>query len=270
MVALAVTRIALGIEYDGSRFHGWQAQPGVRSVQGELMRALSGIADEPLRLQCAGRTDRGVHALGQVVHFDTRARREARAWLLGGNSRLPDDIAITWVREVDETFHARFSATARTYRYVIDLRPNRPALLRNQVAWHRWPLEVERMRRAARHLVGEHDFSAYRAAGCQARHAVRRIHHLEVSRQGRFVHIDIEANAFLHHMVRNIAGVLMEIGRGERPESWTAELLELRDRTAAGITAPAAGLYLVSVTYPDRFRLPPVPRPPLFDVGDNF
>jgi len=250
-------RIALGIEYDGSRFHGWQAQqPGVRTVQTVLEAALAEVADHPVQVVCAGRTDTGVHGLGQVVHFDTQAARSERNWLLGGNVNLPADVAIAWVREVGDDFHARFSAVSRRYRYVIFNRTARSAVLAGRVTWTHRPLDAERMHRAGQALVGEHDFSSYRALGCQAKSPVRTLHSLVVERHGDFVVLSVHANAFLHHMVRNIAGVLMAIGRGDRPEEWAGEVLALRDRTRGGVTAPPEGLYFEAVEYPSRFAIP--------------
>lgn len=252
-------RIALGVEYDGSDFRGWQVQqPGVRTIQGCLERALARVADHPVATICAGRTDAGVHATAQVVHFDTTAQRSARSWILGSNANLPDDISVQWACPVTDTFHARFAAMARRYRYVILNRPYRPALLRQRVAWVYQLLAVERMAAAATYLVGEHDFSSFRAVGCQAKSPVRTLYELSVQRQGNEVVIEAEANAFLHHMVRNIAGVLIAIGCGEQPVQWAGEVLAARDRTLGGVTAPAAGLCLVAVRYGDEFRLPTV------------
>lgn len=256
-------RIAMGVEYDGSGFCGWQLQEqGVRTVQGAVEAAVGRVAAHPARVHCAGRTDTGVHATAQVIHFDTRAIRDERAWVFGSNANLPKDVAVLWARPVPEDFHARFSATGRAYRYVILNRPIRPTFLRGRVSWACLPLEATRMAEAARDLLGEHDFSAYRAVACQAKSPVRTIRRLEVTRAGEFVFIDVEANAFLHHMVRNIAGVLMAVGEGVRDPDWTAELLAARDRSAGGVTAPAEGLYLVAVDYPARFGLPTPPPAP--------
>lgn len=252
-------RVALGVQYDGSGFRGWQAQqPGTRTVQIALEKALSRVADHPVRVVCAGRTDAGVHGVGQVAHFETTAVRSERAWVLGGNAHLPLDMNLNWAREAPDDFHARFSALARRYRYLILNQPQRSALWRGRAAWHYRPLDVERMQIAGQALVGEHDFSAFRAAECQARHPIRDIHELILHRQGDGVVLEVEANAFLHHMVRNIAGVLMTIGAGDRPIEWAQEVLERRDRTQAGVTAPAEGLYLLAVRYPERFGLPMV------------
>lgn len=250
-------RVAIGVQYDGSGFRGWQAQqPRTRTVQTVLEQALAKVANHPVRLVCAGRTDAGVHGVGQVAHFDTTALRSERAWVRGGNAHLPLDISLNWARETPDDFHARFAALARRYRYLILNRPQRSALWRERAAWHYRPLDAERMQRASQALVGEHDFSSFRAAECQARHPVRTVHELTLRRQGDGIVLDVEANAFLHHMVRNIAGVLMAIGAGDRPVEWAREVLERRDRTQAGVTAPAEGLYLVAVRYPEQFGLP--------------
>lgn len=249
-------RIALGIEYDGGAFNGWQRQSHAPSVQEAVERAVSKVADHPVGVVCAGRTDTGVHATAQVVHFDTSAQRRMRSWILGANANLPPGVSVTWARSVTEDFHARFKAQARQYRYVILNRMFRPALLRDRVCWDHNPLEAEAMHAAAQALVGEHDFSAFRALACQASHPVRTVHRLEVARRGDLIYLDIEANAFLHHMVRNIAGTLIAIGRGDQPVEWAGELLAGRDRSRSGITAPAGGLYFVKVSYPAQFGLP--------------
>ncbi|MFO1350041.1 MAG: tRNA pseudouridine(38-40) synthase TruA [Gammaproteobacteria bacterium] len=253
-------RIALGIEYDGTDFRGWQSQqPGVRTVQGALEAALAKIANHPVEVVSAGRTDAGVHASGQVVHFDATVERPLRAWTLGANTQLPADVSVSWAQVVPDYFHARFSAHARRYRYVILNRPTRSALHRQRTTWWHRPLDSEAMQAAARELIGKHDFSSFRSAECQARSPVRELRRLEITRQGEFVILEAEANAFLHHMVRNIAGVLMAIGGGDQPSTWAREVLQARDRTQAGMTAPAAGLILIAVTYPDEFGLPPPP-----------
>lgn len=250
-------RIAMGVEYDGSSFHGWQLQKsGVDTVQGRLETAVSAVAAEPIRIYCAGRTDAGVHGLGQVVHFDTSAIRSERNWLLGTNVNLPDEVNINWVKPVADDFHARFSATSRSYRYVILNRSSRSAIWRNRAVWVHHLLDEKLMHIAAQGLLGTHDFSSYRAIGCQAKSPVRTITRLEVSREADRVIIEISANAFLHHMVRNIAGVLMAIGKGEQPIDWSRQVLEHRDRTLGGVTAPPQGLFLVDVGYPDSFELP--------------
>jgi tRNA pseudouridine38-40 synthase len=249
-------RIAMGVEYDGRRFCGWQIQEGVETVQASLEAGLSVVANEPVKVICAGRTDTGVHAMGQVVHFDTTASRSPRSWVLGTNSNIDKAVAVVWAQAVSEDFHARFSATRRRYRYVIVNRPVRPTFAAGRVSWDHRPLDEARMATAARHLIGEHDFNAYRAVACQAHNPVRTVNRLEVTRRDDLVLIDIEANAFLHHMVRNIAGVLMSIGAGERDVDWSKTVLESRDRTAGGVTAPPFGLYLMDVTYPAEFGLP--------------
>lgn len=250
-------RVALGVQYDGAEFQGWQAQrTGVRTVQACLEQALAKVANHPIGLICAGRTDAGVHGIGQVVHFDTTAARSNRSWVLGGNANLPPDLSLAWACEVAEDFHARFSALARRYRYLIFNRPYRSAPWRKRAAWCRRPLDAEWMHAAGQAMVGEHDFSSFRAADCQARHPIREIRELTVRRRGEGVVLEVEANAFLHHMVRNIAGVLMAIGAGDRPVEWAEEVLERRDRTQGGVTAPAEGLYLLAVRYPARFGLP--------------
>lgn len=255
--AVTTTRIALGIEYNGSQFNGYQLQTsGTRTVQGELEKALSKVAAEPIRLSCAGRTDTGVHATGQVVHFDTHAKRELKAWMLGGNTNLPRDIAVHWVRQVSDDFSARFSAVSRSYRYLLYNRKVRPAVFQHNVAWSFESLDAEKMHEAAQLLLGEHDFSAFRASQCQAKHANREMQAITVQRMSDYIVLDIKANAFLHHMVRNIMGTLMVVGRGEQPVSWVADVLEGRDRKVAGMTASAAGLYLVDVEYPEHHGLP--------------
>ncbi|PUB74123.1 MAG: tRNA pseudouridine(38-40) synthase TruA [gamma proteobacterium symbiont of Ctena orbiculata] len=253
-------KIALGVEYDGSAFHGWQFQGDVRSVQESLQHALSRVADHAVTVHCAGRTDCGVHATGQVVHFETDAARSERSWVLGGNVNLPADISIGWAQEVPDSFHARFSALGRRYRYLILNRRYRSAQWRNRAVWIHQPLDESRMHRAAQTLLGNHDFSSYRAMGCQAKHPNRTIHSLDVERVGELISIEVHANAFLHHMVRNIAGVLIAIGKGEQEESWTREVLELRDRTLGGVTAPPQGLYLTKVDYPAEFAIPDPPQ----------
>ncbi len=256
-VAEGLTRLALGVEYKGARYRGWQRQEaGTPSVQETLERALSKVADAPVSIMCAGRTDAGVHGSGQVVHFDTAVQRPLRAWIMGTNANLPADISVTWAQPMPAHFHARFSAVARRYRYVIYNDPVRPAHLSEEVTWNHRPLEVARMREAARALVGTHDFTSFRAVQCQAKSPIKTLHHLRVIEHGRFIVLDVRANAFLHHMVRNIAGVLMTIGAGEREPAWTAEVLAARDRRQGGVTAHPYGLYLVRVEYPDEFVLP--------------
>ena len=252
-------RIALGLEYDGTAYNGWQRQRHGTGIQERLEAALSRVADEDVEAVCAGRTDAGVHAAGQVVHFDTRSERRDRSWLLGTNTNLPEDISVTWVRHVGDAFHARYSATARRYRYLILNRLERSALYRHRAWWIHEPLDAAAMQEAGRMLLGEHDFSAFRAAGCQASTPVREVRSLDVRRSGDWIEIDVVANAFLQHMVRNITGTLVAIGRGDRPPDWAAAVLEGRDRTAGGMAAPPHGLTFVSVSYPAEFGLPPIP-----------
>ena len=259
-------RIALGIEYYGNNYCGWQRQLEVDSVQAQLEKALSKVANEPIRVQCAGRTDTGVHATGQIVHFETTADRKLSAWTLGVNASLPDDIAVRWSKEVDESFHARFTATARRYRYVIYNHQFRPGILRHGVSHYTGDIDEKRMYEAAQLLLGEHDFTSFRAMHCQSKTPLRNVHHVKVSRQGMYIVVDIAANAFLHHMVRNIVGSLLEIGLGHQPVDWMKTLLELKDRKKAAATAKAGGLYLVDVTYPERYELPKLALGPLFFV----
>jgi tRNA pseudouridine38-40 synthase len=259
-----VVRIAVGIEYDGSAFAGWQVQSAARTVQLVVAQALSRVAAEEVSLVGAGRTDAGAHAEGQVAHFDTAAARSMRSWVLGANSELPSDVSISWARPVPPHFHARYSAEARTYRYLIVNRLARPALLAARAAWIHRPLDHACMSEAARALEGEHDFSAFRAAECQAKSPVRRIERLRVLRHGELVLIEATANAFLHHMVRNIAGLLIEIGKGEEPVAWAQQVLAGRDRTRSAATAPAAGLCLQWVRYPAAFGLPAPPAAEAF------
>ena len=249
-------RIAAAVEYDGGGFFGFQRQRQEPTVQSVLESALSTVANHPVTVHGAGRTDTGVHATAQVIHFDTTAKRSERSWLLGANSNLPETCVLRWVRHVNSEFHARFSATSRRYRYTLFNRSVRPVLVRSTETWVREPLDDELMQRSAEALVGEHDFDAFRASACQADHAVRRIHSLQVVRMGNRVFIDIHGNAFLHHMVRNIVGSLVLVGKGERSPNWMAEVLESRDRRNAGATAPATGLCLTGVEYPSIFSLP--------------
>lgn len=262
-------RIALGIEYDGSQFCGWQMQQhGVRTVQQALETALSKVANHPVRVTCAGRTDTGVHAVAQVVHFDTQAQRDARNWVLGCNTNLPSDVNVLWATEVSEAFSARFSAQSRHYRYFILNRNVRSSLMAHRATWVHRPLEADVMHQAAQALIGEHDFSSYRALGCQAKSPVRTIYQLAVQRQGDLIELRLHANAFLHHMVRNIAGVLIAIGQGERPVTWADEILQLRDRTKGGVTAPPDGLYFAQVEYPEQFALPKAEQLPYWLAAD--
>lgn len=249
-------RIALGIEYDGSAFCGWQTQPGGCAVQDELERALSQIAGETVRTVCAGRTDAGVHALGQVVHFDTTVERPATAWVRGTNALLPPSVAVVWSLRVPDDFHARYSALERHYRYVLLNRPVRPAADRARVGWFHQPLDIQRMREAARLLIGEHDFSAFRSSECQAPSPVRDLRRLDIDRRGDYVLFEFRANAFLHHMVRNIVGSLVYVGAGRQPPEWIEEVRAARDRRFAAPTFEAAGLYLTRVVYDAALGLP--------------
>ena len=250
-------RIALGLEYDGTAYAGWQTQRSSPSIQSLVEGALSPVAAAPVNIICAGRTDAGVHACGQIAHFDTEARRSERGWVLGANTSLPGDINVAWARPVPRHFHARYSAEARTYRYYVFNRPVRSALAARSAAWIRQPLDHERMNSATSALVGSHDFSAFRSAASQGHSPIRRIEALSVERHGDFVLIQITANAFLHHMVRNIAGLLIAIGQGDKDPGWAASVLESKDRAQAGPTASAEGLYLWFVRYPRAFELPP-------------
>lgn len=254
-------KVALGVEYDGSSFFGWQAQKsGVRTVQEVLEEALSRVANHSVRVVCAGRTDTGVHATGQVIHFETLADRSPRNWVLGSNVNLPDDVSVNWAKPVDMNFHARFSAVGREYRYWILNRMTRSALMGGRATWIHRPLCAESMHQAARLLLGTHDFSSYRALQCQAKSPVRTIKSISVTRRGEMLELHVEADAFLHHMIRNIAGVLIEIGKGEQPVDWSAQVLEHRDRRLGGVTAPPHGLYFERVHYPEAFEIPFAPR----------
>jgi len=255
----ASLRIAAIVEYDGSNFSGWQWQDCAPSVQEAVEKALSQVADVPIRVTTAGRTDAGVHASAQVIHFDTEVQRSDYAWLRGANSNLPDSVALLWVSEVIPEFHARFAATGREYHYVILNRSVRPTYLTKRVTHEYRPLDAERMQAAAPLLVGTHDFSSFRAMQCQAKSPVRTLRELTVTQHGEFIVIKAAANAFLHHMVRNLAGVLMDIGAGEQEPEWARAVLDARDRTVGGITAPPDGLYLTAVDYPAHFTIPRIP-----------
>jgi tRNA pseudouridine38-40 synthase len=249
-------KIALGIEYAGCHYYGWQKQDITPTVQEVLETALSEVADEEIKVICAGRTDTGVHALQQVVHFETSSKREQKAWLLGTNSKLPNDVAVTWALNIDNDFHARFSAEARTYQYLILNRRARPAIFNGLVTWQHEELDFEKMKQAAQCLIGEHDFSSFRAVACQANTPIRTIHKLDINQLDDWFIITICANAFLHHMVRNIAGVLMAIGKGNEEILWAEQVLAAKDRTAGGITAKPDGLYLVDIKYPEKYKIP--------------
>jgi tRNA pseudouridine38-40 synthase len=249
-------RIALGIEYNGSGFHGWQSQHGLSTIQGHLENALAKIANGPIHLFCAGRTDAQVHATGQVVHFDTSAKRHIDAWIWGTNAHLPSSIVVRWAKAVDYSFHARFTALARRYRYVIYNHPIRPALLNGQASWHYYPLDLERMQKAAIYLIGEHDFSSFRSSQCASKSPYRHLLDCQFYRQGDYFIFEIEANAFLHHMVRNVMGVLLKIGAGLKEPQWMEEVLKAKSRQAASVTAAPDGLYLIKVSYPKNYSFP--------------
>lgn len=249
-------RIALGIEYAGDAFCGWQSQAHGRTVQDVLERALAEIAAAPVRLHCAGRTDTGVHASAQVAHFDTAAVRPMTAWVRGVNALLPPAVVVRWAVAVDEDFHARFLAVERQYRYILHNSPTRPAMLAGRVGWFHVPLDELRMAEAVECLVGTHDFSSFRAAGCQSKTPVRVMHEARVVRQGEYLLFDFRANGFLHHMVRNLVGALVYVGKGRHPASWMRTLLEARDRSRAAPTFAPDGLYLCGVAYPPRWPLP--------------
>jgi tRNA pseudouridine38-40 synthase len=260
------TRMALRVEYHGGAFNGWQAQTklDVPTVQEALEAGLSKIAAAPIKTSCAGRTDTGVHASGQIVHFDDPVGRSLKSWVFGTNSETPDSISIHWAGDVASDFHARFSATSRRYRYIICNTPTKPAQLTGLVSHYKRPLDAELMNQAAQILVGENDFSAFRAASCQSSTPWRNMTSLSVSRRGDFVWVDLEANAFLHHMVRNIVGSLLLVGAGLRDAFWLSDVFHGKDRTVAGDTAVSAGLYLVGVKYPREFNIPFVAEAPAF------
>lgn len=249
-------RIALGLEYDGAGFSGWQSQPGGNTIQDALERALGTIAGVPVRTVCAGRTDTGVHALGQVVHFDVAVERPATAWVRGTNAHLPQPVAVRWALPVAEEFHARFAARARSYRYVLLNRAERPGLLARKVGWCHRPLDLAAMRTAAACLPGEHDFSSFRAAECQAKSPVKTLYRFDIAQEGDLVLFDCRANAFLHHMVRNLVGALIHVGMGRQSPEWFAQLLVARDRRLGAPTFAPDGLYLAGVDYDDRWALP--------------
>jgi len=262
-------RIAIGISYDGSPYEGWQSQPSGRTVQDQLERALAQIAGEPVRIAGAGRTDTGVHAVAQVAHFDTESIRPESAWVRGVNAHLPDEISVQWAMPVPDEFHARFSAFERSYRYVLYNHPVRPGIASRHAAWFHRPLDVNVMRSAAAHLVGQHDFSAFRSSECQAKSPVRHLHRAEVQCRGPFVLFDFTANAFLHHMVRNLVGCLVYVGKGSHRPEWLGEVLAGRDRKLAAPTMAAAGLYLTGVRYPANWKLPSFARMMPFGFGDD-
>jgi tRNA pseudouridine38-40 synthase len=253
-----MNRIAACIEYDGTNYSGWQRQGHIHTTVQEFVEtALSFVANQRIAAQCAGRTDKGVHATQQILHFDTDVERNMRSWVLGANTNLPDDISVRWVKPVENEFHARFKAVSREYHYVINNSPlSNSALNRTRATWDYRQLDVERMQLAGNLLLGEHDFTSFRAAECQSKTPIKTLHRLEFERKQNFIVMAIEANAFLHHMVRNIMGVLMAIGTEEKPVSWVTDVLQARDRRAGGVTAPANGLYLTRVTYPKEYNIP--------------
>lgn len=256
-------RYAVGIEYAGSHYCGWQRQPHCEAIQQYLEEALGFVADHPVELVCAGRTDSGVHAIEQVAHFDSDAIRSERAWLMGTNCRLPRDIRLRWVVAVVDDFHARFSAVARAYRYIIQNADVPSAIFHDRVCWEFRRLDHLAMHECAQVLLGEHDFSSFRAVGCQAKSASRNVHEISVTRAGELIYLDIKANAFLYHMVRNIAGSLIAVGKGEQDGDWFARVLDAQDRNLADVTAPAAGLYFLRAWYPARFKLPHATKKPV-------
>lgn len=257
-------RIALGIEYAGESLHGFQKQHHVPTVQFHLEKALSEIANEPIFLHCAGRTDTGVHATGQVIHFDTKAKRHAEAFLWGANAKLPPFIRVRWARQVDFHFHARFSAVSRAYRYIIYNHPVHSALLNKRVTWHYYPLDISKMNLAANYLLGEQDFSAFRSSECGAKSPMRCVQSVHLIRSGSWIYMDIQANAFLHHMVRNIMGALIKIGSTEISVDWMQVVLASKDRKCAAATAPSDGLYLTRVEYPSPYEFPKGEIPEFF------
>ena len=260
-------RYALGIEYSGSAYCGWQWQPHCDSIQQRLEAAVGFVADHEISLVCAGRTDAGVHAIEQVAHFDSRSERTARAWLMGSNCRLPPDIRVVWATPVDDEFHARFSAQARVYRYIIINSAVPSAIFHDRASWEFRALDHEAMNEAARLLIGEHDFSSFRAVGCQAKSTRREVQEISVQRRGDLVILDVRANAFLYHMVRNIAGSLIAVGSGQRDRAWFERVFAARDRNLAAPTAPAGGLYFLKACYDPPYELPITGKKPvLFDL----
>jgi tRNA pseudouridine38-40 synthase len=257
-------RYAAIVEYDGSQFNGWQIQPHAPSVQAVVEAALAHVADEPIRVHTAGRTDTGVHAVGQVIHFDTDKQRSNYSWLRGANTKLPDCVAIKWINPVEDDFHARFSAQSRCYRYIMNTRKIPLGILADYVSRYPLDLDVEAMQSALPALLGTHDFSAYRASGCQSMDPIKTMHSLEINQYQDWIWLDIRGNGFLQHMVRNVVGVLLKIGAGERASSWAAEVLESKDRNHGGVTAKPNGLYFVEARYEKRFALPDSITPPEF------
>ncbi|MFH1045010.1 MAG: tRNA pseudouridine(38-40) synthase TruA [Pseudomonadota bacterium] len=263
-------KIALGIEYDGSRHHGWQSQPCGDTVQDHLERALASIAGGPVRLAAAGRTDAGVHALAQVAHFETAAVRPESAWVRGVNALLPPAVAVQWAVPVADDFHARYSAVSRTYRYVLYNYSVRPALHHGRVGWFHLPLDPTAMRAAAACLAGEHDFSAFRSSECQAKSPVRALRSWAIEQRGAHFSFEFTANGFLHHMVRNIVGCLVCVGKGKHPPGWFAEVLASRDRSQAAPTFSPDGLYLAAVEYAPGWKLPAFAPKLIFHPGQEW
>ena len=252
-----MTRFAASIQYDGSSFFGWQAlKTGLPTVQAVVEKAFSTVANHSVKVFCAGRTDARVHGCNQIIHFDSDSVRSERGWVYGANSNLPDDVSVNWITAVSPDFHARFSALWRRYRYIIYNHPIRPAHLHKGVTWNYRSLDVDRMRTAAQFLVGEHDFTSFRAIQCQAKNPVRNVSRLDIFQHGPLVILDVQANAFLHHMIRNFAGTLMAVGCGKQEPEWVNEVLNARDRSKGGVTASPSGLYFIDAGYEDRFELP--------------
>ena len=249
-------KIALGIEYAGYNYYGWQKQSISPTIQETVESALSDIANEIVNVYCAGRTDTGVHAIQQVIHFETLSAREPHSWILGANSKLPKDISVIWALNVDDNFHARYAAENRTYQYLILNRRSRPAILNRLVTWECQQLDFKKMVEASKCLIGQHDFTSFRAVSCQAKSPIRTVHKLEINKIEDYFVITISANGFLHHMVRNIAGALIAVGIGKEKVNWVADTLDAKNRTEAGVTATPDGLYLVNITYPKHYLIP--------------
>lgn len=257
-------RVVMGVEYKGTAYHGWQVQrSGVPTIQAAVEKAIEIVANEPIATMISGRTDAGVHASNQILHFDTKSQRNDYGWMMGVNGHLPDDISIRWVRQVDETFHARFSAKERAYRFVIYNSWVKSAVLNDVTTWEQFELDADKMHQAAQTLIGRHDFSSFRAAECQANSPVKNLKELKVTRMGDFVIIQARADGFLHHMVRNLVGVLLPIGRDRKPIEWAREVLEFKDRSKGGVTAKGAGLYFIRAQY-EGFDLPQLAAGPNF------
>lgn len=263
-------RVALMVEYDGSQYHGWQSQAGLHTIQQRLETALSRVATHDIQIVCAGRTDTGVHATGQIIHFESEKERSIRAWIHGANSFLPKDICVKWGCEIPDSFHARYSALSRRYQYVIFNSPIRPALLRSNVTWQYRRLDEKRMHEAAQCLIGEQDFTSFRSVECQSNTPMRHMFECQVKRVGDWVILEVKANAFLHHMVRNIAGVLMAVGSGRKEVGWVNDVLLAKDRTMGAETAPPYGLYLVEVAYPEEYGIIKPQSGPLFMLGKTL